>query len=158
MELKKTILRQCALSYTLLMKTISSDMKSNFKDAEAIIEKGLATQAEIDSLGTFWTEKWWIPINWACCRAQKEQNADGHLPYEGHEVILTLVKFKENLTHLAEYSHNPLPGICTQAVYLVFWSFLFFGAINLQTVNFENYGFGGIFFVSFKIIYFLYKS
>ena len=78
----------------------------------------------------------------------QEQNPEGHLPYEGHEVILALIKFKEKLEHIAEYSHNPLPGLCTQAVHFVYWSFLIFGAMNFEPKNFDGLGPVGIFFVS----------
>ena len=130
------------------MSTISCQLNI---DSEKIIEKSLATQIEINYLkkGQCWKEKWWIPINWACCLAQKEQNTNGHLPHDGYEIILSLVKLKEKLDHVAEYSHNPIPGLCAQAVYFVFWSFLVFGAIHIETTNYNYYGFMGIFLVSY---------
>ena len=77
LQLKKTILRYCAFSYTLLMSSICPELKKIFSENEtAIIEKGLATPSEIEQIKMKQTyvsclEKWWLPINWACCIAQK---------------------------------------------------------------------------------------
>ena len=79
LRFKKMILRYCALSYALLMTTICPEMKKKFSDHGSIFEKGLATQFEIKCLRmkqtcTTWMEKWWIPINWACCITQKARS------------------------------------------------------------------------------------
>ena len=45
------------------------------------------------------------------------------------------------------YSHNPLPGLCSQAVYFVFWSFLVFGAMNISPHNYDSMGWHGFLLV-----------
>ena len=70
------------------------------------------------ALDTTWMEKWWIPINWACHHVKKEQMPGGHLPKEGKEVASALIKFNQNLEIVAEFKHNPLPALASQAHYI----------------------------------------
>ena len=53
----------------------------------------------------------------------------------------------KNESHV--YSHNPLPGLCAQAVYFVFWSFLVFGAMNISPHNYDSMGWGGFLLVRY---------
>ena len=92
-------------------------------------------------------EKWWIPINWACHHVKKEQLPGGHLPKEGKEIASSLIKFNAHLELVAEYSHNPLPALASQAVHFVFWGSLFFAAYCVEPTNFDSIGWPGAFMV-----------
>ena len=65
----------------------------------------------------------------------EEMSTDGHIPKEGKEALSRLIKYKEMLNGLIVYSHNPLPNICSQAVYVTCWFFLIMGAFALQPCN-----------------------
>ena len=97
---------------------------------------------------TTWMEKWWIPINWACHHVKKEQLSGGHLPKEGKEVASALIKFNANLDLVAQYKHNPLPALASQAVHFVYWGSLFFAAFCIEPTNFDASGWSGAFLVS----------
>ena len=92
-------------------------------------------------------EKWWIPINWACHHVKKEQISGGHLPKEGKEVASALIKFNQNLELVAEYKHNPLPALASQAVHFVFWGSMFFAAFCIEPTNFDVIGWRGFLLV-----------
>ena len=93
-------------------------------------------------------EKWWIPINWACHHVKKEQISGGHLPKEGKEVASALIKFNQNLELVAEFKHNPLPALASQAVHFVFWGSMFFAAFCIEPTNFDVIGWRGFLLVS----------
>ena len=58
---------------------------------------------------------------------------------KNHDMKLIFVLWQtKNESHV--YSHNPLPGLCAQAVYFVFWSFLVFGAMNISPHNYDSMG------------------
>ena len=99
-------------------------------------------------IDTTWMEKWWIPINWACHHVKKEQISGGHLPKEGKEVASALIKFNQNLELVAEYKHNPLPALASQAVHFVFWGSMFFAAFCIEPTNFDVIGWRGFLLVS----------
>ena len=90
MKLKKTLLRYCMLSWTLMMGKISPSIKEKYtndaSNTAALISKGLVTQSEIEKLskndGTsmVWSDKWWIPMTWSMLLINKEMNEKGHLP------------------------------------------------------------------------------
>ena len=48
-----------------------------------------------------------------------------------------LLKFHDGLKHVEEYHHNPLPPLCAQAVHLIFWGFVVFGALAMQPICVE---------------------
>ena len=98
-------------------------------------------------LDTTWMEKWWIPINWACHHVKKEQISGGHLPKEGKEVASALIKFNQNLELVAEFKHNPLPALASQAVHFVFWGSMFFAAFCIEPTNFDVIGWRGFLLV-----------
>ena len=75
----------------------------------------------------------------------------GHLPKEGKEVASALIKFNANLELVAEYSHNPLPALASQAVHFVFWGSMFFAAFCIEPTNFDSIGWGGTILVSNSI-------
>ena len=90
MKLKKTLLRYCMLSWTLMMGKISPSIKGKYtndaSNTAALISKGLVTPSEIEKLskkdGTsmVWLDKWWIPMTWSMLLINKEMNEKGHLP------------------------------------------------------------------------------
>jgi hypothetical protein len=142
LEFKKRILRHCLLSYTLMMITISPSMRKMYGNGDRIVEKGIATwegaigrlrKDQGSKLG--WMDKWWLPINWCCHLIRDESGSDCHVPKESKELIGKLIKFKHICEEVAEYTHNPLPAICAQAVYLVCWGFLILGAFAYQPCN-----------------------
>ena len=58
LKMKQKILRHCALSFTILMMSISGDkaLKMKFKDGKDLINKGLTNENELKLLG-FYTSK-----------------------------------------------------------------------------------------------------
>ena len=58
LKMKQKILRHCALSFTILMMSISGDkaLKMKFKDGKDLINKGLTNENELKLLG-FYTRK-----------------------------------------------------------------------------------------------------
>ena len=88
-QLRKSLLRYCLLSWTLLMSTISPIMKKKYADSaepNELLAKGLITQNEIQKLmrnetGSMpWWDKWWLPMNWCMLLINKELHEKGHLP------------------------------------------------------------------------------
>merc|ERR1712079_250899 len=69
-----------------------------------------------------------------------ELGSDGHIPKEGKEALSRLIKFKEMLVTLIEFNRNPLPNICSTAVYVTCWLFLIMGAIAAQPCNDSHHG------------------
>jgi hypothetical protein len=143
LEFKKRLLRHALLSYTLMMITISPSMRKMYGNGDKIVEKGIATwdgaikrlrKEQGSKLG--WMDKWWLPINWCCHLVREESSGSkGHIPRESKEVLGRLIKFKDACAEVAEYTHNPLPAICSQAVYFVCWTFLILGACAHQPCN-----------------------
>jgi hypothetical protein len=83
-QLKKTILRYCLLSWTLLMHKISPIMKKEYPYlSEQLFDKGLITKVEVEKLTKKHQtsdELWWIPINWCMQLVNTELNENGLLP------------------------------------------------------------------------------
>ena len=88
-QLRKSLLRYCLLSWTLLMSTISPIMKKKYADSaepNELLSKGLITQNEIQKLmrnetgSMAWWDKWWLPMNWCMLLINKELHEKGHLP------------------------------------------------------------------------------
>ena len=55
MKMKQKILRHCALSFTILLMSISGDkaLKMKFKDGKDLINKGLTNENELKLLGFY---------------------------------------------------------------------------------------------------------
>ena len=70
--------------------------------------------------------------------------SDGHLPKEGKEIASKLVRFKQDLEFVADYSQRPLPAIAAQAVKFVFWATLVVGTLDNTH---DNLDFGWQYFV-----------
>ena len=116
------------------MTNLNKPMNKKFKEEDEIIEKGLATKEEIHRLkknsnNKDWLAKWWIPINW-CCDMVRE-----HCSKEGREIVKGVTTFKIQLESITQYAHNPLPPICTHAVYGTCFYFLVHGAFAVQPCN-----------------------
>jgi len=147
---KKTIrdlLRLCALSYSIVMLSISSCQKdATTKDEiiQILKDKKLASEEELKKLGflkadlgeDYFTstggamQVWYLPLIWASRIVQKEQLKDGYLPKEGKEIAKNLGKFKYDLEHVAEFTQRPLPAIAIQALNFVFWATLIVGTLD----------------------------
>ena len=89
MKLKKTVMRYCLLSWTLLMSKISPILKAQYAinvDPDELLNKGLITPQEVDILtrkdetSMAWLDKWWMPMNWCMLLINKELHESGHLP------------------------------------------------------------------------------
>lgn len=81
MILKKTLLRYCMLSWTILMGKISPIIKEKYTNTDALIVKGLVTTSEIKKLYKNDDDLvWWIPFEWSMLLINKEMNEKGHLP------------------------------------------------------------------------------
>ena len=72
LKMKQKILRHCALSFTILLMSISGDkaLKMKFKDGKDLIKKGLTNETELKLLG-FYTSKGKVFFlrgedNWVC--------------------------------------------------------------------------------------------
>ena len=104
-KFKKTILRYCLLSWTMMFTHVNLKMKDKYGMTEdAIIEKGLATTEEIKKLkgkatlnvgrSNFisfekdllsqskltWLDHWFVPLNWCCHMIKDELSKGGHIP------------------------------------------------------------------------------
>ena len=161
LELKKRILRHCLFSYALVMASVSKAFEKLYPGSEEYVVKGLATyDFDIHNLknengsDVGWMDKWWVPINWSCALIQKETDSEGHAPKESKEIIAKLISFKSYLREVLEFHHNPLPAMMSQAVYLVCWGFLIFGAFAHQPCNGSYSGVWWIFEVHFETEYF----
>ena len=81
MILKKTLLRYCMLSWTILMGKISPIIKEKYTNTDALIVKGLVTTSEIKKLYKNDDDLvWWIPFEWSMLLINKEMNEKGHVP------------------------------------------------------------------------------
>ena len=149
LKLKKTILRYCMLSYTLLMAEITKPGKSMADlidrsccrskcckqdpvhlSSDIVSEKSLILpKEEVAFDGQDMAKHWWVPINWACKLVQM------NLPMmkDAKEIIGQLNKFQNGLQKLLEYHENPLPALCAQAVHIMAWGFLITGAFTDQS-------------------------
>jgi len=130
LKLKKTILRYCMLSYTLLMAEITKPGKSKADLIDIVSEKSLILpKEEVAFDGQDMAKHWWVPINWACKLVQM------NLPMmkDAKEIIGQLNKFQNGLQKLLEYHENPLPALCAQAVHIMAWGFLIIGAFTDQS-------------------------
>jgi hypothetical protein len=163
LEFKKKLLRHALLSYTLMMITISPSMLKMYGDADKIVEKGIATMDAIHQLKKDqgsklgWMDKWWLPINWCCQLVREESGLEGHIPRQSRAIIRKLIKFKETCAEVAEYTHNPLPAIGSQAVYFICWTFLILGAIAHQPCNARTTTSSWFLLEVFQIYYFSKK-
>ncbi len=142
LDLKKRILKYCLLSYAMLLKNISRNLTSDFEDnfETIMMQKDLVSQDEMAKLKTVggdrWTVNWWVPLNW--CNEIVNEESSGSIPKEGKEVVSRLIKYKQNLDDLERYYENPMPALCHQAVYVVCWGFLIFGAFTAQECECET--------------------
>jgi len=155
-KVKHEILRLAALSYAIVMISISGEFADK---PEAVIEflkdkKGLLKDEEIKTLGFTDDQlkekkrifsatgaamlKWWLPLNWAARIVQVEQKKGGHLPKEGKEIARGLIMVFDNLEHVADYSQRPMPKIALQAVQFVFWVSLVIGTLDNHHRNFDK--------------------
>ena len=50
----------------------------------------------------------------------------------GKEITHAIIKFKNGLLKILEYSHHPLPAICSQAVHITCWFYLFLSTLSGQ--------------------------
>ena len=133
---KRTILKHCLLSYTLLLGELNGDIFDNETLAQSLENKGLARQdVEIASLKMIsskkWMKHWWVPLNWCCTMVEQERNSRVK---EIKELGAKLVNFKESMDGLIRYRTNPFPALASQAVYFVTWAFTLSGAFALQPI------------------------
>ena len=86
---KKTILRYCMITWTLMMAKISPVIADNYIEnnrPDKLIEMGLITPEEVEKLsekdGTsmIWSDKWWMPMTWNMLIINNEMKENGHLP------------------------------------------------------------------------------
>jgi hypothetical protein len=137
LELKKKILRLVLLSYTLMFVSICPSMRKLYGSGEKIVQNGLENWNDAinrlkseqgSKLG--WMYKWWVPINWCCHLVEQEFSRS-----EAKLIIRELIQFKESLTEVADFTHNPAHAITYQSVYFVCWIYLTFGALAVQPCN-----------------------
>merc|ERR1711935_523165 len=147
-KVKHEILRLAALSYAIVMISISGEFADKPEDVIEFLKekKGLLKDEEIKTLGFTADQltekkrifsasgaamlKWFLPLNWAARIVQVEQKKGGHLPKEGKEIARGLIKVFDDLEHVADYSQRPMPSIALQAVQFVFWVSLVVGTLD----------------------------
>ena len=152
-KLKRTILRYCMLSYSLLMIEITrpNDKRKalivriqdwiwkpepnvSVVTMKDVIDKELLTPNEQRLFeGKDLDKYWWIPMNWAC----KIVQANPEMIKAPKDVGTALGRYQHNLVTLLEYHLNPFPRICGQACHLGAWVYLLFSSFANQTSSGE---------------------
>ena len=152
-KLKRTILRYCMLSYSLLMIEITrpNDKRKalivriqdwiwkpepnvSVVTMKDVIDKELLTPNEQRLFeGKDLDKYWWIPMNWAC----KIVQANPEMIKAPKDVGTALGRYQHNLVTLLEYHLNPFPRICGQACHLGAWVYLLFSSFADQTSSGE---------------------
>ena len=147
MELKKTILKYCLLSYNEVMIQISQrEIKKSMicrlfrikedigaiKDPEHYFKETLT----IDEFNQFNMQEshWSVPINQACVLIRDHPT----LINEAKDVLEAITKFQESLGNLIHFHKNPFPPLCANVVCWVSWMYLFLGAFVLQQFSFRE--------------------
>jgi len=130
-KVKREILRLAALSYAIVMISISGEKANKPEDVIKFLKekKGLLKDEEIEALGFTDKElkekrrifsatgaamlKWWLPLNWAAHIVQVESTnkEGGHLLKEGKVIAAVLINIFNDLEDLADYSQRPMPKI-----------------------------------------------
>jgi len=132
LKFKKTIIRYALLSWTMCLSQISSPLRHKFLTDEKYIEKGLLTKEEaialkIDPNDPDCTSQWWIPISWAIAMVNKtfneKEKTDILIPKDHKDVVSVLIKFRENLNLIAEYTLRPLPAIYKQGYNKIYFHY-----------------------------------
>jgi len=148
LKFKKTIIRYALLSWTMCLSQISSPLRHKFLTDEKYIEKGLLTKEEaialkIDPNDPDCTSQWWIPISWAIAMVNKtfneKEKTDILIPKDHKDVVSVLIKFRENLHLIAEYTLRPLPAIYKQAVWSAVFGWMLMGvSANQNTIHHKD--------------------
>jgi len=143
-KFKTRIARYIILSWTMCLSGMSRPLNSNLKDKDSMIEKGLITKQEWQSLTTMggsrdgWKDKWWIPLSWATKLVNNDEK-NGKKQFTDHKYIMSEIsKFGQKLQHVSLYADNPMPRIQGQAVTIAAWSLLIVGVLAGQGKNFSE--------------------
>lgn len=143
-KFKTRIARYIILSWTMCLSGMSRPLNSNLKDKDSMIEKGLITKQEWESLTTMggsrdgWKDKWWIPLSWATKLVNNDEK-NGKKQFTDHKYIMSEIsKFGQKLQHVSLYADNPMPRIQGQAVTIAAWSLLIVGVLAGQGKNFSE--------------------
>ena len=148
-EFKKRIARYCLLSWTMCLSGFSLPLKQRFSTEREYIAKGLLTIEEYNRLvesspvkATIdgWTDKWYIPLNWAALSMNIASNENivqndsksKMIPAEHKYLVSILNKFQSQLVTLTHYFENRVPRIQTQVIRMGVWGFLIIGLISGQ--------------------------
>ena len=154
LELKKTILRYCLLSYNAVMIQISP--REIIKSEQSYWswlccccsdgrEEGIGTPDKydlilskdahqvkieeamlIDKLNN--SRYWFVPINQACTLIRDRPK----LIPDATDVMAAIMKYQNSLGNLIQFDENPFPPLCVNAVNLISWVYLSIGAFAVQ--------------------------
>ena len=166
-EFKKRIARYCLLSWTMCLSGISVPLKQRFCSEREYIEKGLLTIEEYNRLVLSspikatvdgWTDKWFIPLNWAALSLNiashtnsiPNDNKSKIVPTDSGYLVSILATFQAKLVKLTNYFEIRLPAIQTQVITISVWFFLIIGLIAEQgTTSNCSHGFAISLFLDF---------
>ena len=143
-EFKRLIARYCLLAWAMCLSGFSLPLKEKFPSEREYIKKRLMTMEEylrlnsVATKGTVdgWTDKWFIPLNWAALALNKasSENDDKSklVPAEHKFMVSQLNNFQAKLVKLTDYFEMRMPVIQTQVMHIAVWVFLILGIIAGQ--------------------------
>ena len=128
-EVKKMIGRYCLLSWTMCYNTVSPALVNKFGSVDNLVKKGLLMEREVAALqvilifppdilvsqvdryseDTLFSDKWWLPLNWAISLSNKI----GHTAHQKSNLfpkfIERLLNFQDSLDNQKTCQENQLP-------------------------------------------------
>ena len=133
MELKKSILRYCLLSYHAVIIQITRYNKNCKIPAPQEKQLLLSNEAQKFNIGS--PRNWWLPTNETCTLVQASRD---EMIKDVKEVIAAICKFDKSLHTLMDFNENPLPDLCAQVCHLACWMYAILGAVAFQTCSGEH--------------------
>jgi len=147
LQIRKTILRYCLLSYVLCLRRISTLVMTEYPTMDHMVSTELVREDEAIRIGDEELEKlkkhgesnWWLPLKWSIDIIRKAQ-MDGR--FECAPVYSTLVgkvcEFRKSLTQVVSYGHVTIPLVYTQVVHLAVYIHFAVSLIGEQWIKREE--------------------
>ena len=125
LEIRRTIVRYCLLSYILCIRRISTKVRKEYPSMEHIITARIIRKDEAELIGDeevtdkHGDSNWWLPLKW-CIDIIRKADVDGRIanPVNGAFLVKSISAFRTSLIDVSSYGFVTIPLVYTQVVHL----------------------------------------
>ncbi|GMR45842.1 hypothetical protein PMAYCL1PPCAC_16037, partial [Pristionchus mayeri] len=134
---RRAIVRYLCLSQVLVLRDISIKVRRRFPNLESIVQAGFLEEDEKEMYEQVEcsTNKYWLPINWACALANRLRES-GNLTSETPmcQILNECRIFRNSLSTLCNFDWAPVPVAYPQVVYFAVYIYFTLALFSRQFI------------------------